>query len=321
MTKIKINRKTNSRCIFKFGIYIFVICLGFSIWCLGFAKDTFAQEVSLSISPPLTEITIQPGKSYNQTFTLKNDGAPVVIAPNIVPFVPLDREGHAELIEDKNSIAVFSSWFLFDPSPISLGTTGSHDFNVKITPPENVTEKDYYFTFMTIVQEDNNLGVNSSHSQARIGANMLLNVSKDGRPNKDASIIEFTAPKIIDSFQGLSYKVSIENIGNSFLKPIGSVTVDQVFGKTTTLNLAPLNILVGGAREISCLNGEDLISCKLPGKFLIGIYRANLSFTIDGSGTSIEKQIYTIAFPFSIVLGLIVVFIIIRILRKATLRN
>jgi hypothetical protein len=275
-----------------------------------------AQEVSLSIAPPITELTIQPGKSFSQTFTVKNDGVPVTIAAKIFPFVPFDREGHVELIEDQNSVNAFAGWFFFDPTPISLGSTKSHNFIVKITPPPGTEEKDYYFTFIAEVQNDNNLGVNSSQAQARIGANVLLTISKDGNPQKKASIVEFSAPKVIDSFTGLTYKVLIGNSGHSFFKPTGKITIDQVFGSTTILNLAPLNILVGGSRETTCIQGEELIPCKLPGKFLIGMYRANLSFMIDGSGSSIEKQIYTIAFPFSVVLGLITIFIIYHIIRK-----
>lgn len=308
-----INKLINSK------FQILICLLVYLLICLFTTPEVaWAQEVSLSIAPPITELTIQPGKSFSQTFTVKNDGIPVVISPKILPFVPFDKEGHAELIEDTASVNAFSSWFYFDPAPVSLGTTGSHNFIVKITPPVDVEEKDYYFTFIAEVKNDNNLGVNSSQAQARIGANILLSLSKDGSPVKKGSIINFSAPKFIDSFSGLTYKVLIGNFGSAFFKPTGKITIDQIFGSTTILNLTPLNILVGGSREITCIQGENIIPCKLPGKFLIGIYRANLSFTIDGTGESIEKQIYTIAFPFSIILGFITIYIIYRIIRKFT---
>lgn len=311
MTNYKLNKTL------KFGIYTLVICLGFGIYGFGFAKETFAQEVSLSISPPLTEITIQPGKNFSQTFTVKNDGIPVVVVPKMIPFVPLDKTGHAELSEDANSVSAFTNWFAFDQTPYSLGTNGTHDFIVKMSPPALSSEKDYYFTFLIEVQNgDENLGVNNTQSQVRIGANILMTISKDGNPQKNASIVDFSAPKLIDSFSGFTYKVLLGNFGNSFFKPSGKITIDQIFGSTTTLNLAPLNILVGGTREVGCIQGQDLIPCSLPGKFLIGIYRANLSFTVDGAGASIEKQIYTVAFPFSILLGLIMIGISYSIIRK-----
>ncbi len=312
MTKYKFNKAL------KFGIYIFVICLIFGIWSLVLAPPTEAQEVSLSISPPITELTIQPGKSYTQTFTLKNDGVPVVVIPKIFPFVPLDRQGHAELIEDQNSVNAFSGWFSLDTTPVPMAANGSHGFGVKISPPGDAQQKDYYFTFVAQVQNDNNLGVSSSQAITRIGANFLITVSKDGNPIKKASIVEFSAPRLIDSFSPLTYKVIIQNVGFAFFKPVGQITANQIFGSTTVLKLTPFNVLVGSSREISCINGQDLIPCDLPGKFLIGIYRANLSFTLDGTGASIEKQIYTIAFPFSLALGLITIFITYRIIRRLT---
>jgi hypothetical protein len=301
---------------FKFQIFIWV--LGYLvIWLFATPSVAMAQEVSLSISPPITELTIQPGKSFNQVFTLKNDGAPVTVTPKIFPFIPLDKQGHAEIIEDKNSVDVFASWFYFDQSPVSLGTTGSRDFYLKITPPATAEEKDYYFTFIVEVQNDNNLGINNSLAQARIGANLLISVSKDGNPQKKASAITFSAARLIDSFSTLNYKVVIGNTGFSFFKPTGKITVDQIFGSTTVLNLAPLNVLVGGAREISCIQSEEIVPCTLPGKFLIGIYRSDLNFTIDDSGTAIAKQIYTIAFPFSVLISIIVIFIIYRIIKRS----
>ena len=65
-----------------------------------------AQEVSLSISPPLTEITIQPGKNFSQTFTVQNNGGPVVIVPKIFPFVPLDTDGHPDLLKTKHLLTL-----------------------------------------------------------------------------------------------------------------------------------------------------------------------------------------------------------------------
>lgn len=299
--------------------FIFVVVFVFSLFAITYTllpSLAYGQEVSLSISPPLTEIAIQPGRSFTQTITIKNNGVPVTLAPKIVPFVPLDGLGHAELIEDKISVDAFNSWFTFDPSPVSIAETASHDFQIKISPPIGAELRDYYFTFVAEVVPGDILGINSSQAQARIGANILLTASKDGNPHKNASIVEFSAPTFLDSFTGLTYKVILGNSGASYYKPVGKITVEQIFGSTHILTLTPLNVLVGGKREISCLQGEALEACRVPGKFLIGIYRANLSFTIDGEGPSIEKQVYTVVFPFSILLGLITIIITYTMIRK-----
>jgi len=241
---------------------------------------------------------------------------PVVIVPKIFPFVPLDTSGHPELIDDQASIDAFTGWFSFDQSPYSLGENGSHGFVVTITPPSGAEEKDYYFTFLIETQNSNPLEITGSGAEARIGANILLAVSKDGNPAKKAKIIDFSAPTIIDSFSGITYKVNLGNTGASFYKPVGKITVEQILGSTVSLNLAPLNVLVGGTRSISCISDQIVIPCTLPGKFFIGVYRANLSFTVDGAGQSIEQGTYTFAFPFTITLGLIMIIIGYGVMRK-----
>jgi hypothetical protein len=277
-----------------------------------------AQGVSLAISPPLTEITIQPGKTFNQTFTVRNDGAPVTVISRIYPFVPSDAKGHAEIIEDQTSIDATSSWFSFDQAPVNLGENESREITVKIMPPIEASEGDYYFTFLLTTENSETIGESNTQAQARVGVNLLMTISKDGNPIKNASTITFSSATFIDSFSPLTYKVVIKNLGGSFFKPTGKITVEQVFGSTTTLNLAPLNVLVGGSREISCIQDQDVIPCTLPGKFLIGLYRANLNFTLDNSDKSFERQTYTIAFPFTITLGLILIGISYRIIKRLT---
>jgi hypothetical protein len=288
--------------------------------CFLFAavSDTHAQEVSLSISPPLTELTIQPGKTFNQVFTIKNDGVPVVLEPKIIPFVPFDKDGHAELIDDQNSINFFSSWFFYDPSPISLKQSDSHDFYVKITPPETIKEGDYYFTFTVVTKNDNNIGSTNSQSQIRIGANILLSASKDGNPSKEVSIGKFGAPKILDSFSPLTYEVELSNPGKSLYKPTGTITISKPFGSDEVLSLAPLNVLSGGTRKINCIKNETIVPCKATEKFLIGIYKSKLSFTTDSISeeNKTERTVTTIAFPYSITLGLLLLFIAYKAIRK-----
>ena len=299
-------------------LYFLIVCLFTS---LAIPSKAFAQEVSMSITPPLMEITIQPGKSYTQTFTVKNSGVPVVVEPKIIPFTPLDEDGHVELLDDQKNVDNFDSWFFYDKSPIPLGVFESHDFIVKITPPIEASEKDYYFTFVVATNNEGTLSSNNSISQMRIGANILLSTSIDGNTERNAVITTFLAPKLIDSFTPLIYKILLTNTGKNYFKPIGKIYVDQIFGSSYTLNIAPLNILSGGYRKVYCMNGEDISQCRLPSKFLFGIYKSKLSFALDEAGNNkIEKEIYTFAFPIYITLGLIVITIVLifipRIIRK-----
>jgi hypothetical protein len=116
--------------------------------------------------------------------------------------------------------------------------------------------------------------------------------------------------------------LAIKNTGSAFFKPIGAITIEQKpYGTNTTLNLAPENVLTGSTRNITCIDGQSLIPCQVPGKFLIGIYKATVSFTPDGSGEAVSKTVYTVAFPFSILIGIIILIVIYRIIRRLTSRS
>ena len=91
----------------KLVILIFMICLGFSISFLGFVPSAHAQTLSLSVSPPLTEVMIIPGKSVSQTFTFINEGQDGMAKIYIIPFTAEDESGNVEL-DEKNIITASS---------------------------------------------------------------------------------------------------------------------------------------------------------------------------------------------------------------------
>ncbi len=61
------------------------------------AIPSFAQSLSLSISPPLLEVVIKPGKSILVAYNIQNSGDPVVLTPKVVSFEPADERGNIRL--------------------------------------------------------------------------------------------------------------------------------------------------------------------------------------------------------------------------------
>ena len=80
-----------------FGIK--TIFLGLFLYTLYFVLNTpvFAQQVSLSISPPLLELFIKPGKSIMFTYKLDNFGDPAFINLKILPFETKDNLGNIRI--------------------------------------------------------------------------------------------------------------------------------------------------------------------------------------------------------------------------------
>lgn len=309
----------------KFAIFVFIVCDLVS-WNLVFAKHSLAQTLGLSISPPIGEIMIMPGKEVSQTFIISNDGEDGMASIYIVPFRAQGENG-AVSIEEKNTVSgssPFSSWFSIS-SPVAsfgekfyLGAGQSKNVNIKISVPPNTPQKDYYFTLLYELDGvvPGSFAQTGSAGQARIGSNILISVSDTGSPTKNPNIVEFSAPKIIDSLQPLAFKIKIGNQGAYFFKTNGQITIKPTFGKSETLTLAPLNVIAASVRNIPCLEGEEMVSCKSGRKVLAGIYKSTLSIKADGDGTVAEKTATTVAFPFSIIVAAAFIIEIYRLIKN-----
>lgn len=304
----------------------FVICVLFVSWNLLFVRSASAQTLSLSVSPPLTEVMIIPGKSVSQTFTFINEGQDGMAKIYIIPFTAEDESGNVEL-DEKNIITAsspFASWFSII-SPVSsfgekfyMAGGARQDVTIKINPSAGAKEKDYYFTVMFELENATAGGVAGSGSTnvARIGANLLISLSEDGNPEKKLEILEFTAPKVIDSLGKLDFNIRIANQESYFSKPNGQITIKPMFGNPEVLQLAPLNVISNSVRNIPCLKNEETVKCEAENKVLVGIYKSTLEISADGESPSRQKTVTTIAFPFSIIFVLIFVLMTYKIIKN-----
>ncbi len=286
-----------------------------------------AQSLGLSITPPISEVMIIPGKEVIQTFTITNDGGDGLASVYIIPFKAQGENGNVTL-DEKNAVtntSPYAPWFSII-SPVSafgekfyLAGGAKQDITIKISPPPGATEKDYYFTLLYELDSEVPGGIApvGPTNQARIGANMIISLSKDGNPEKTFEIVEFSAPKIMDSLGKLRFSIRIGNSGEFFFRPEGEITITSTFGDAETLSLAPLNAISDSIRNIPCLKDEEILSCGSNRKVLIGIYKSTLKISPGEGFPPQEKTITTVAFPFSITLGIIFILATYRIIKNA----
>jgi hypothetical protein len=290
-----------------------------------FPLTSLAQEFSLSVTPPITEILIKPGTEVNQIYQISNNGEAGLYSIRIFPFSPNGDSGEININEqaDTNDNPENNGWFSLLQPQVRFGEkfnipTGSNTTVViRISVPPEAVQKDYYY--MVIFQSESEKGIGESFSQSRgrIGSNLLISVVNDENPFRLAEIKEFSAPLIVDSLAKINYSVILKNVGRTLFKPDGKIAVSNVLSKKeTALESAPQNVLAYSERKISCLDGEDLIDCELPSKVLLGLYKAKLSFKLDGQDKIYQAQVNTLALPFSLVVVLAVISIIFTIIAK-----
>lgn len=305
MKKTKQNHKITK--INKAQKVLFTFLLIFT-FLFSFSKHVHAQNaLSVSISPPITEVMIQPGKEVRQTYILQNNGGDVVLKPRVVYFIPSDNLGNVDLTENEAP-----DWVKYDQESFNLKFEGQKTFNVVFSPPETEDEIDHYLTLVFETDKAVDLiGQTSSFYKTEIGSNIIVTISKDGNPKKSAEIVKFTAPKIIDSLFGkIDYQILIKNNGNYYWKPNGKININD-----KTLKIAPFNILSGNERKISCLENEELKDCSYDQDFIIGKVVSNLEFRLDEDSNIYKATTTTYAFPFSLLILVFTLLTIIRIKR------
>jgi hypothetical protein len=300
----------------------------FLIFLIFETNVTKAQGISLLVNPPILEAIVKPGEKIEQVYTLKNEGpSDVILSVDIFTFSQADEFGNPRISKSIKYYDPLSikNWFSFKEPQITLGDRFSvrqgeeKKIVLEIKPENNTPDGDYYFTLIFRSELDNTFITPESKGsmlQAEIGSNILISISKDGLINKKASIKEFKAPKIVDSFSTLTYQVKIANIGDGYFKPQGQITVESILGKKYTLNLAPQNIIANSSREIYCLENETLIPCRLPIKFLFGPYKATLSFTAEDNPIKYKKTLTSFGLPITPILVISFVLLFFVILKK-----
>lgn len=308
--------------IFLFTVFVFLFL---------FTKLVKAQSLGLSIYPPLLEVTIMPGKTITQVYKLSNPGEiDLMMTSSIVSFEPSDEIGGIKFVTDTEQLKPIS--FSFLNADLKLGQTfplptgSTQEIVLIIKVPETAPEKDYYATLLFQTAPMKGYGaLSASQTQTKIGANLLITVSRTGEPIKKAKIEEFALQRtilcrssfcFIDSFTQPEFFVKIKNAGHSYFKPLGEIFLQGWFKQEETLDLLPQNILSGFSREIQCQIDDRVTPCQVKSKFLIGPFRAKLEFGLDDFSEEYHQEIRFIALPIKLVLALFALTIILWLIKS-----
>lgn len=334
----RINKSTGTR--FRVILFISVIfCV-----LIVMAPAVRGQTLSLGVYPPLLEVMIQPGKSITQVYKLTNGGeTDLAFTSLIVPFESADEFGNIKLLSESGSVnfrsqsVPFRGWFSFQNADLDLGqkfilkTNQEQEIVLKIQIPENALQEDYYATMLFETLPGVFIGgASASQAQAKIGSNILLTVSKEGRPFKKAEIVEFGLLSsifnlpIIDSFDKPQFVLRIKNTGKAYFKPIGTISVSGWMGQKYLLDLLPENVLVDSVRALKCANPdfsksgslEEFGPCRLESKFLLGRYQAGVEFGLDKTNVEYSADTTFFAFPFKLILGVTIAIILTRLIKS-----
>ncbi len=321
---------------FKLKLFIFS-CFEFLYLILfSFPSQTIAVETGLSISPPIVEAVIKPGKNIIQTFNIQNLSfqAQTLVA-TIVPFQPSDN-GLPILRPDlkPNFLNYFSfaNTFIKPNLPFTLAPNAKEQIILNITIPNTAPLSDIYVTLLVSTQSDdptNDLAnTPSSVSRAVIGSNILLSVNNVPNPQTSIKIDHFVIdPKsvllrldnyyFVDSLDQLKFNATAINTGPHYTKIGGIFKVSQNNKPASLVGLIPLNLLANSGRSVAASPSGEIIF--QPSFSNIGNFLAELDLRSENS--SAHEQLNIIILPFKISLTILLVLtIIFAIYKKSFVR-
>ncbi len=315
-------------------------------------SPTHAQGLNLSLSPPLLQTTIKPGKSISQVFTIyNNSSSPIKLTPQIVPFLPEDDQGNPSL--KPQSTPAWLSYFSLINTNIKLGQSFTLPANksdqlvLSIKIPENAPQFDHYATLLVssdssqgsepVVQQQlfGNLD-NPTIITGSIGANILLTIASQLAP---PTILNITSLKptntqyikigqtyVLDNLSPIQFTAKLENLGNYLTQAHGLFQIHKGANTVHIQSLLPVNVLSQSTRELvaPCLAEalcEGGSSLKFHPKITnIGSFKASIN--IRSENGSSQNSINLFFIPIKALLGLILGIILLKlILKKQVLDN
>ncbi len=295
---------------------IFITLLSVTITVGIHSPPVRAQEngnrTSISITPPLSEIVMQPGRSITQAFTITNDGTvDLEVIPTIVDFSPDETTG-APIVLEKNENFPYAELQNLDKkfgAPFLLKAGAKDQLILRITIPRSEPDRDYYKTLLLKTSPSGLAQVNGTQtiSQAYIGVHILLSVSGNGEDQAKLVIERLSVPRIVDMFSSLPITLIVKNLGTNYTKVRGQVSVTSTLGKVVKIfPLLPENVLAGSIRKLqaSVQDPDDTksaiaASMEYRPLFLLGQYTIRATVGRENQELPDEKKIKIFALPIS----------------------
>ena len=320
---------------------IFAFCFVILIFNFCFLNFSYAQQVSLSISPPLLELFIKPGKSIMVAYRLINHGDPTFLRLKVLPFEAKDSLGNIRIKSEFEGPVRFSldnSDLKLD-QPFFLKTNSSQQILLRIRIPENITDGDYYYSLLAETTPPTaGEGIGSARAKATIGSNILVTISNSGNVDVKPEVVLFSTRgglnfgqdiKIFDSTDKIPIVLVLGNKGKNMIKPEGSINLKGNFGETVKYEIIPKNILSQSERlveatpsaSIDCDDNRTDAACRVSTSlilsgFFIGKYNLSAQINFGENSPNIFGSTIFFAFPFKIMIGTILAIMIIVFIIK-----
>ena len=330
--------------LFFAGILSTVLCL------LSFklAHAQTASGLDITVSPPVIELNAKPGDKLTEKFRIRNNQSTATDLKVDVKKLSSDSSSGEPIPAEPKADDEFISWVKVEHPTFKALPKEWTDVNFTIEIPDNASYGYYYVLRISPENQNKVTGVGAT-VKGEVYVVVLLNVIKEGAIAK-GELVEFKPNTFISEYLPVEFTAKVANKGNIHIKPSGNIFIRSLKDKDVAIldiNPGRASVLPSGTRSfLSSWNDGFIVRtpvvengvAKLDGKgnpvttitinwdrlthFRIGPYTATLLMVYDDGkrDATIEGTTTFWLIPYTailvIVVGLIALFIVIRLLLK-----
>ena len=279
-------------------ISTFFAFVALTIFCVVPFVARAADGVTLTITPPLFELNLNPGDSWSSSIKVVNTNAGAIAVDNsVVGFSAADDEGHGQFT-DLSALAgdsdALANWIATPRAPVVIPSNGAGEVPFTISVPDDASPGGHYAAILIGTGGGADAtGTEGSHVGVSSFISALIFVRVAGTITEAGNIASFTSDRSYYEDPDVALSLEFANTGNVHLRPVGEIDIYNAWGKER--GTIPINQTPGFGYVLPSSTRKFDVEWKgAPSFFDIGPYTAVATFAYGDEGNKSVSQ--TISF-------------------------
>lgn len=233
--------------------------------------------ISIVVAPTLIELSVKPGEIWRSNLKVVNTNTfPLTLYTDSAHFAPTGEYGQGDIVhkaEIPQDEAVLANWVSVETPTVTIPAGGSFNIPFVVETPADAPPGSHFATLqVSTVPSDTRGEIGVSTAQE---ISSLLFVRVEGDITEDASIRSFTASNSYRTTPKTDLQLRFENKGNVHLRPVGEITIKNMWGSERGRIPVNVNTSFGNALP-ETIRSYDFSWQREPSLFDIGYYTAEV---------------------------------------------
>jgi hypothetical protein len=261
----------------------------------------------LSITPLSFDYSLKAGDTKTGTFYLSNIGdKDLNIKVTAKNFSAQGEDGDVSLTGESRQYAL-DTWVSVSPQTSILPAKSYKiPYTFTISVPSNPDPGGHFGSIVFSTEPDPNLKETGARVSQEVAG--LIFVETPGKVTEKANIESFATEKGFYEFGPVNFITRVKNDSTIHIRPGGTITIKDMFGKKNVINVDPKNVLPGAIRKLPATWSQHS---------LFGKYQATVNLRYGSKGALLTATTTFWTFPVTyglIGLGILALIILINTL-------